>query len=65
MGFQSIQTFPFFSMIISILNEHVFTDQKNKKQKERVLCGSYVERSASKMKIVDHVLDLTQKAVGE
>ena len=62
MGLQSTQTFLFFSMIISVLNEHVFTDEKNKKQKDRVLCGSHVtERSASKMKIVNHVLNLAQR----
>lgn len=49
-------------MIISVLNEHVFTDEKNEKQKERVLCGSHVtERSASQMKIVNHVLNLAQR----
>ena len=39
--------------------------RKMKNKRKEYCVGHMLERSASKMKIVDHVLDLAQKAVGE
>ena len=42
-GITEYSNFSVFSMIISVLNEHVFTDQKNKKRKSIVWVTCYRE----------------------